>query len=333
MKQMLLGIAGCGGIAGWVARSSRSLPRLTLAACCDANHERAKSFASEYQIPAVYSDYAEFLAASPLDAVYLATPHHLHYSMILAAVQAGKAVLAEKPLTRTLAEGNELVEILEPRGAKVGVNYQNRYDTGCYALARAVQAGALGRVHSVRINVPWHREQKYFENSPWHKTLAQAGGGTLITQGSHYLDVALWALGDHPVSAMGYIAQPGFTGIEVDTLVHATVETAGGALVSITTTMAAAVEQAVTIEMYGERGTALFRNSPRPLVRFVGVEVQPERPMLRGSHPVQRSLAGFVRWILDDRPFLIPARSALPVLAAVDGIYRSAASGRRVAIA
>jgi predicted dehydrogenase len=246
--------------------------------------------------------------------------------MILAAVKVGKAVFVEKPLTRTLDEAKKLIGKIGD--AKVGVNYQYRYDSGCYALARAVQSGALGRVHSMRVNIPWHRTQKYFDGAAWHKTLAHAGGGTLITQGSHFLDVALWALGESPISAMGYVKTP-FFDVEVDTLAHGIVETRSGILISVVSSMVAATEQKVTIEAYGERGTAIYADRPLPHVKFVGVKVRKERPPEWGVHALQRSLAGFANWILDNKPFLIPAASTLPVLAAVDGLYRSANTGQK----
>jgi predicted dehydrogenase len=329
MQKLNLAIVGCGDIAGYMAQVSRLAPQIVLSACCDRDEERAHGFARRHRIPQVFTDYRELLDQAKTDAVYLAVPHHLHYEMILAAVEAGKPVLVEKPITRTLAEGTKLVDALRDR--KVGVNYQYRYDSGCYALARAVQAGALGRVHSIRINIPWHRERSYFESAAWHRTIAQAGGGTLITQGSHFLDVALWALGERPVSAMGYTATPVFNG-EVDTLTHGIVATSNGTLISVTSSMVAATEQEVTIEVYGEKGTAIYKDKPSPSVKFIGLQVRKERPPEWGVHALQRSLAAFARWILDDRPFLIPAASTLPVLAAVDGIYRSAKSGQRESI-
>ncbi len=327
MTKLNLAIVGCGDIAGYTAWISRLVPQVRLAACCDVNAERVEAFAKRHRIPHTFTDYAEMLQKAALGAVYLAIPHNLHYEMILSAVEAGKPVFVEKPVTRTLEEGIKLVETVA--GQKVGVNYQYRYDNGCYALARAIQAGALGRVHSIRINVPWHRTQSYFDNAPWHKTLAQAGGGTLITQGSHFLDVALWALdGERPVSAMGYTASPGFD-VEVETLAHGIVETDGGTLISIMSSMVAVREQAVTIEVYGERGTALYRDLPLPSVKFVGVKVRKERLPEWGLHALQRSLSGFTNWVLTDKPYLTPAHETLPVLAAVDGIYRSAESGKR----
>jgi predicted dehydrogenase len=195
-------------------------------------------------------------------------------------------------------------------------------------MARAVQAGTLGKIHSVRINVPWHRTQSYFEDSPWHKTIARAGGGTLITQASHFLDVSFWALGEKPVSAMGYAETRGFE-VEVDTLTHAVVETEKGTLISLTSSMVTSSSQSVTIEMYGEKGTAFYRASPFPSVRFKDVRVKVQRPPVWGVHAYQRSLAGFAKWVLEDRPYLIPAEDTKPVMAAVDAVYRSARSGKR----
>ena len=327
MSKLNLAIVGCGDIAGFTALVSRLVPQVKLSSCCDVNVERAQTFAKRHNIPQIFTDYNELLEKSSTDAVYLAVPHHLHYEMILSAVKVGKPVFVEKPVTRTLQEGEKLIG--EIGNAKVGVNYQYRYDIGCYVLARAIQAGTLGKVHSIRINIPWHREQSYFDNSPWHKTIAHAGGGTLITQGSHFLDIALWALGEKLISAMGYAKTLRFD-VEVDTLTHGIVETEGGTLVSVVSSMVAATEGRVMIEAYGELGTAIYANSPYPHVKCIGVKVRKERPPEWGVHALQRSLSGFVNWVLSDRPFLTPAASTIPVLMAVDAIYRSVESGRRV---
>jgi predicted dehydrogenase len=328
MNKLALGVVGCGDIAGFMALVSKLVPQVQLTACCDLNQERAQAFARRRRIAQFYFDYQEMLAKAPVDAFYLAVPHHLHAVMIRQALETGRPVLVEKPLTRTLEEGIQIVRSLEKQPVRLGVNYQYRYDAGCYALAGALQRGALGKVHSVRIDIPWRRTQAYFDSAPWHKSIASAGGGTLITQGSHFLDVVLWALGEQPVSAMGYTARPGFD-VEVETLAHGLVETSGGALVQITSSMVAAIEQAVQIEVYGENGSARYTNLPFPRVKFSGVRVKKELPPLWGVHALQRSLAGFCNWVLKDEPYLIPAHETLPVLAAVDAIYRSAESGQR----
>ena len=230
MNKLSLAIVGCGDIAGFTALVSKLVRQVTLSACCDVNAQRAQAFAKRYRIPQVFTDYGSLLDETRIEAVYLAVPHYLHYEMIRAAVSARKPVFVEKPVTRTLEEGINLVKA--GLRQKVGVNYQYRYDSACYALGRAIQSGALGKIHSIRINIPWHRTQGYFDDAALAQDDRQAGGGTLITQGSHFLDVALWALGEPPVSAMGYTATPGFD-VEVETLAHGIVETAGGTLVSI----------------------------------------------------------------------------------------------------
>jgi predicted dehydrogenase len=327
MRKINLAVVGCGDIAGFTALVSRLMRQVVLSACVDIDKIRAQRFARRHNIAQIYTDYGDVLQNNQIDAVYLAVPHNLHYEMILAAIEAGKHVFVEKPVTRTLAEAQKLVALNTE--IKIGVNYQYRYDLACYALARAVQAGALGKIHAARVNIPWHRTKHYFESAAWHKTIAQAGGGTLITQGSHFLDILLWALRDRPVSAMGYAKTPIFD-VEVDTLTHAIVETAGGTLISITSSMVAAIEQAVTMDVYGRSGSAHYRSAVFfPRIRFAGTKVKKQRPSEWGIQALQRSLAGFVHWVLDDKPYLTPASETIPALAAVDAIYRSANSGKR----
>jgi len=327
-RRLRLGVVGCGEIARYTALLARFVPRLVLSACCDHNDEKAHRFARQFRIPLAFTEVEEMLETAGLDAVYLALPHHLHAGMIRRAVEAGKAVLVEKPLTRTLSEGVALVNWLAGQNAKVGVNYQYRYDAAAYRLAQAVRAGELGRVFSIRINVAWRRDESYFRSAAWHSRLDQAGGGTLITQASHFLDLALWALGEEAQEAAGWTATPRFD-VEVETLAEAILQTEGGTLISLTSTMAAAVEEAVRIEVYGERGQAVYTDLPLPRLHVRGVRLGRHPLPVAGLHALQRSLRAFVNWVLDDQPYLIPAEEALAVLAAVEAVYRSAQSGRR----
>jgi predicted dehydrogenase len=252
--------------------------------------------------------------------------------MIRSAVDAGFHIFTEKPITRSFTEGEAIVAYAAEKNIKIGVNYQYRYDIGCHRLARAVQGGVLGRILYARINVPWHRDRNYFEDSPWHKFLAQAGGGTLITQGSHLIDIVLWAVGSPPISATGITAQTFFRGVEVEDYAAGTVTLKNGAIIQITSSMVAAKEQPVSLEIYGERGLAIYSSNPWPRVKFIGINPKTKRPPHWGFHALHRSLQGFRNWVLQDETFLIPGEDALPALQVVEAIYQSAETGQRVEI-
>lgn len=331
-RDLRLGLVGCGDIGGYMAWFARLNRRIQLAACCDVSVERAAAFGRRFKISHTHTAYRQMLDQEALDAVYLAVPHDLHYEMIHAAVEAGVHVFVEKPITRTLAEGERIVQLVQGRDICVGVNYQYRYDSGCYALAQSVRKGEMGRIYYARCNLPWHREEGYFEQAGWHASLDQAGGGTLITQGSHLIDVVLWALGKRPAAATGYIARQKFKHVEVEDLAMGAIELEEGVLVQVCSSMAASTEQALSIEVYGERGTALYSDRPRPHVKFRGVRVKKARPPCRGVHALQRSLEAFRAWVMEGQPYLTPAAEALPALAVVEAIYRSAQSGQREAV-
>jgi predicted dehydrogenase len=331
-QKLSLAVVGCGGIAKYMALFARFTPGVRLAVACDISSERAETFARKYRIPAVFTNYGEMLSAGGYDAVYLAVPHNLHFELIRSAVDAGFHIFTEKPITRTFAEGKAIVAYAAAKGIKIGVNYQYRYDSGCYRLVRAVQSGLIGRILYARINVPWRRERNYFEDAIWHKSHAQAGGGTLITQGSHLIDIVLWAAGSPPVSATGTTAQAIFTDVEVEDYASGTVSLEDGAIIQITSSMVAAKEQPVSLEIYGERGIAIYSSNPWPRVKFIGIHPKTKRPPFWGFHALHRSLQGFRNWVLQDEPYLIPGEEALPVLQVVEAIYQSAETGQRVKI-
>jgi len=327
---MSLGMVGCGDIAGYTAFFARLNRGIKIATCCDISKQRAEAFARRHGIKGVFTDYAAMLSQASLDAVYLAVPHNLHFEMIKRALESGRHVLVEKPVTRTLAEGVEIVRAAQKSGLRLAVNYQYRYDTGIYRLARAAQGGQLGEIRYARINVPWHRERIYFEGSPWHKTVAQAGGGTLITQGSHFLDAVLWACQGHPpVSVAGMTAQRVFKDVEVEDLAVGVIELESGALIDVCSSMAAAKEKAVTVQVYGSQASAVYTDRPLPRVRFTGARVKAPNVPVFGFHALQLSIEGFRRWVAGGQPHLAAYGESLPVLAAVEAFYRSAQTGKR----
>lgn len=325
-----LGMVGCGDIAGFTAWFARLNPRIRIAACCDRDPARAEGFARRHHIPRWYTEYAEMLDAGGFEAVYLAVPHDLHLEMARAALERGLAVLLEKPLAARLADGAKLAALAGRPGARLAVNYQYRYDAACYALAKAVQSGTLGRVHYARCNVPWSRGGEYFAGGGgWHASRARSGGGTLLTQASHFLDVILWACCSPPARAQGLARNLLFPQeqVEVEDLAMGHLELADGTLIQVCSSMAARPEQKASIEVYAEKGTLIYTAGLLPVLKSRGVKIPRAAPPVGGVHALARSLEAFRRYALGGEPHLVGAGEALAPLAAVDALYRSAVSG------
>ncbi len=328
MRRLQIAIVGCGDIASYIALAARYNRRIQAMACVDRDGERASAFARKYRIPKHFTDYEQMLHETDLDAVYLAVPHHLHLPMTLSALKMNRHVLCEKPITITLEDAIEICRFAREKKLKFGVNYMYRYDSSCYALARAAQRGDLGELYYGRCNIPWHREPAYFTEGQWRAAKATAGGGTFITHVSHLVDILIWSLGRKPIAALGTIARKRFTDVEVEDFGLGVIEMDDGSFIQIASSIIATPEQPAALELYGSRGTALTQSlNYFPRIEFRGVKPKRERPPVRGIHALTRSLEAFRRWLTDGTPYLIPAEQSLPVLAATLALYRSAEKG------
>lgn len=326
---MRLGVIGCGDICRYMLLMAKLNRRIRIAGCVDLDAGRAGKYASYFKGARAYTDYKAMIREQKPDAVYLAVPHCLHYPIMKELISSGINILCEKPVATTLEDGAEIAELAAARGVKVGINYQYRYDKACYRMAVAARSGDLGQLYYGRGNVPWHRKEQYFSQSPWHCSREQAGGGTLITQGSHILDILLWSCQSRPVRVMGLTGQKKFTAVEVEDLCMAIIELENGCLLQLTSSMIASSEQPVTIDIYGSRGTATYKGGLLfSRTKFLQVRVPPYRPAAAGIHALGRSLEAFRRWIVLGEPYLCPVEESLPVLATVLAIYRAAQSGR-----
>ncbi|MBU2510199.1 Gfo/Idh/MocA family oxidoreductase [bacterium] len=327
MKKTRFAIVGCGDVGNDIGLISRFSRRIQTVACVDTNRSKAELFAKKHKIPEVYTDYDELLGKCDLDFVYLAVPHYLHYPMITKAVEKNLPVFCEKPITNTLDSALELCNLVNQKDAKVGINYQYRYDKACYALAKASHKGELGEIFYIRCNVPWSRGKSYFSESVWHGNKDQSGGGTLITQASHIVDVALWIADSRPVSVTGLKKQKVFKDVEVEDLFMGTIETESDCQIQLCSSMVVAEEQCITMEVYGSKGTGIYNGHFFPKVKFLGQKIKKEKPPVRGIHAIAASLEGFRRWVTGEMDYEMPIWNSLEVLATVDALYKASESG------
>ena len=321
---MNLAVVGLGDAARAVCLATRFVPRCRISAVVDLDEARARNVAFRFGAEA-FTDWRRLLVASGSrrpDAVYVAVPHDLHAAMTAELANAGFPVLLEKPVAESLSAALELARQV-PVDARIAVNYQYRYDPCAWALVRTALLGTLGPLRYVEVVVPWHRDPSYFTAAAWHASRSRSGGGTLLTQGSHALDIALLAAGGEPVGAAGRIFRLVHTSAEVEDLAFGCVQTRSGVPVTITSSMVSRPADRVRITVYGERGRLTYRGPARARLQARGVRVR-SPVVLTELHAYVASLAGFARWAAGGKPHRCPLRSAVPVLAAVDAIYRDA---------
>ena len=190
-----VGIVGCGNIFSMHAQSLIHTFGVELAAVCDNRPERARAVAGNYHCP-YYLDYQEMLAKKKLDVLHILTPHYLHPSMAIAALNKKINVLTEKPLCINPRDGEKMIEAARKNKVKLGVIFQNRYNPGSQLVKKYLLNGKLGKIKAIKIIVSYHKPDSFYLRSDWKGRLDKEGGGVLIDQAIHFIDVVRWLIND-----------------------------------------------------------------------------------------------------------------------------------------
>ncbi|MEJ7712581.1 MAG: Gfo/Idh/MocA family oxidoreductase [Pyrinomonadaceae bacterium] len=261
-----LGIIGGGGISESHARAAREIPNLRIAAFYGQNQARVERLAQDFGARA-YNEYDSFLNHHPLDLVAIGSPSGLHADQGIAAARRGLHVLTEKPLDISLVRADALIEECERAGVKLGLFFQDRTATDLRRLKDLIDGGILGRPTLVSARVKWYRAPEYYNSSRWRGTLALDGGGALINQGVHTVDLLLWLLGD--VLRISAYTATALHSIEAEDTCVATLEFANGAVGTLEATTAAYPGFPRRVEISGTEGTIVVEHD-----RVIGVHLQ-----------------------------------------------------------
>lgn len=191
MKIFRVGIVGCGTIFPMHAQSLKNIRNARLAAVCDIKKDRALMRARAYSCGA-YSDYSGMLKREHLDAVHICTPHYLHAPMAIEAAGCGVNALVEKPMAIDPADAGKMIAAAKKNGVRLGVIFQNRFNPGSRLVKKTLESGALGKIKAGRIILSYHKPDEYYRKSDWKGTWKKEGGGVVIDQSIHFIDLVRW---------------------------------------------------------------------------------------------------------------------------------------------
>lgn len=252
------GIVGCGYISKLHAQAIKSIDGARLAAISSSNREKASAFAAQFGCD-YYLDYNEMLKRDDIDVISICTPNGTHRDLGVAAAKAGKHVIVEKPIDVSLEAADELIKACREAGVKLSCISQHRYDEGTRKLKQAVREGKLGQLNFGASHTKWYRTQDYYDSGKWRGTLELDGGGALINQSIHYVDLLQYIMG--PVDEVSaYCTTRAHERIEVEDIAVAAVKFRNGAVGLIEGNTAAYPGFCTRLDIYGSKGSVIIEN-------------------------------------------------------------------------
>jgi UDP-N-acetyl-2-amino-2-deoxyglucuronate dehydrogenase len=250
------GIVGCGMIANFHCKAVADIRNAKVTACYDTRPEAADRLAAQVGCRA-YHDLDAMLADPDVDVVTIGTPSGAHMEPAVAAAKAGKHVIVEKPLEVTLKRCDAVIKACEAAGVALATIFPSRFHESSQLLKRAVDQGRFGRLTIGDAYVKWYRTQQYYDSGAWRGTWALDGGGALMNQAIHSVDLLLWLMGP-VVEVTAHTATLAHERIEVEDVAMATLRFANGALGVIEATTAAYPGALKRIEIHGSEGSAVL---------------------------------------------------------------------------
>jgi UDP-N-acetyl-2-amino-2-deoxyglucuronate dehydrogenase len=336
---MHIGILGGGNISDTHARAAAAIPGVTVAACYGVNRERTAKLAAQHDA-AIYDDLDRFLDHRPMDIVAIGSPSGLHAEQGIAAARRGLHVLSEKPLDITTARADELIAACAAADVKLGVFFQDRLRPAIVEIKRMLDDGELGTPVMIAGRVRWYRPPEYYSSSKWRGTWALDGGGALMNQAIHTVDLVQWLFG--PVARVSSAVATRIHEIEVEDTAAAVLEFSSGALGVIEATTSLYPGYPRRLEVTGSEGTVILEGdtiSQRDLRGAAGVADTTPPPRLENvASPVvsdasahQRVFEDFIAAIREGREPATNGREARRSVELVETIYAAARQQRGIA--
>jgi predicted dehydrogenase len=358
-EKLRTALVGCGKVGQTHAQALSSLPESELVAVCDADFERAQAFATRFGARP-FDDTIRMLGESRVDVVCIATPHPLHARPAIAAASTGVHVLVEKPFASNLTDCDSMLEAAREHNIKVGVISQRRWYEPVRRMKDAIEAGKIGRPILGSFAMYSWRAPEYYRSDPWRGRWDTEGGGVLVNQSPHMLDLLLWLMDDDVAEVSGYWANLNHPGVEVEDSAVAILRFRKGGLGSIVASLSQEPGIHTKVHIHGVSGASVGVETDRGATFIAGVSGISEPPLndiwtIRGEelelarfqaedrarfqtidaayHYHALQIHDFLRAVIEDRPPLVTGEDGRSVVALFQAIFQSNRESRSVQLA
>lgn len=332
------GLVGPGMIGKVHAEAIESIPGAQLLAVCGRDENKTAEFAKRLNA-AAYTDYDAFLAHPSLSIITICTPNGAHAELGIKAARAGKHVIVEKPIETTLARADELIKACDESKVRLGVIFQSRLLPAVARIKKAVDEGKLGRLFLGDAYVKWYRSPQYYAEGSWHGTLALDGGGALINQAIHTVDLLQWIMGPAE-TVFAFKGALRYPHIEGEDTLTANVRFRNGALGVIEAATSIAPGFKRRLEISGEFGTIILDGDDISVWEIDGETADigggeqitdgSSNPAAISNEGHRRQIADFIEAVENGKEPVVSGREGRKALQLIEAIYRAADECRPV---
>lgn len=256
MTKIRSAIIGCGKMAHVHAQALQNIPDTELVAVQSRGMEKAKAFGDKYNV-APYTDIATMIAQEKVDMAVICTPHPAHQEGTITALENGAHVLVEKPLAISLEDCDAMLAAAQRTGRQLGMISQRRFYPSVQRMSRAIDAGKLGTPMLGFVVMYGWRDENYYKSDPWRGSWAAEGGGVLVNQAPHQLDLLLWLMGSEPEEIYGMWSNINHPYIEVEDTAVAVIRFKNGALANIMLSNAQKPGLYAKVHIHGSNGASV----------------------------------------------------------------------------
>lgn len=330
-RKVRVGIIGCGRILPMHIVPATILEEAELAAVCDIKADRAQKAAKKYHVKA-YTDYKEMLAKERLDAVHVCIPHYLHPIVSAYALSQGVNVLSEKPMSIDYESGLRCVELAERLDLQYGVILQCRYNKSSQLVKKALNDGRLGKIISARSTLTWTRPDSYYAESDWKGTWDKEGGGVIIDQAIHSMDLVNWFIQDDPVKVDISMANRGHKQVFVEDSAEGLITYRNGVRYGFYCMNNYGCDEPIEIRLYCEKGKAVltyddaciqYNDGTTETVVETGSDIEYEGGKDYWGFQHIKQIRQFYRSVLGLESLEISGREALKIQHLICAMYES----------